>query len=687
MLCPTNFSSTHLRKLEMKIFGLVCSILLFGLAGVQTFAQKADLTVASDGSGNAKTVQEAIEKVPENNKKRFIIRIKPGVYNEQIRIPANKPYISLIGESAENTKLTFNISNKVAGSTSAAYAFYVAGHDFYAENIAFENSFGTGSQAVAVLVEADRAVFNKCRFLGWQDTLYAKNGRQFYKDCYIEGHVDFIFGQAAAVFENCTIHSKGDGYIAAPMRFAADEPSGFIFINSKLTGENTQKGVFLGRPWRDYGRTVYLNTEMGTHIRPEGWHHWQPEREKTAFLGEYKSTGAGAKLESRVKWARQLTEEEAKAFRAENFLKGTDNWNPHQTKFDTQPTAKPDFKLVSWNQVFDQSKDWYAVDEATRIANQVILYQHDNGGWSKNLDMAAMLTQKEREEIAKNKSNTDTTIDNGATVTQLRYLAKVITAKNIDAHKSAFNKGLDFLFAMQYENGGYPQFFPLRKGYYSHITFNDNAMINVLRLMRDIAAKKADYAFVDEERRGKAQKAVEKGIEAILKTQVVAGGQKTVWAAQHDETTFAPAAARKFEPVSLSGKESADIVEFLMSVENPTPQIVEAIESAIKWFQKSKLIGIRVVEKPDKNLPKGFDRVVIKDEKASPLWARFYEIETNRPIFTGRDGIVKYNYMEIEAERRNGYGYYTDEPNELLNKIYPKWQQKLARKAAKNQTN
>jgi PelA/Pel-15E family pectate lyase len=671
----------------MKIFWLICLILFVGLAETDVFAAKADIIVAADGSGAVKTVQEAIDKVPENNKKRFVISIKPGIYKEQIRVPANKPYITFLGENAEKTKLTFGLSNKEAGSTSAAYAVYVGGHDFYAENITFENSFGTGSQAVAVLVEADRAVFKNSRFLGWQDTLYAKNGRQFYQDCYIEGHVDFIFGQAAAVFENCVIHSKGDGYIAAPMRFAADEASGFVFINSKLTGENTQKGVFLGRPWRDYGRTVYLNTEMGAHIRPEGWHHWQPEREKTAFLGEYRSTGAGAKINERVKWTRQLTEEEAKAFRTENFLKGSDNWNPYKATFDSQNTTKPGFKLVSWSDIFEQSKDWYAVDEATRIANQVILYQHDNGGWSKNLDMSAMLTQKEREEIAKNKSNTDTTIDNGATVTQLRYLAKVITAKNIEAHKAAFNKGLDFLFAMQYENGGYPQFFPLRKGYYSHITFNDNAMINVLRLMRDIAAKKADYAFVDEERRGKAQKAVEKGIEAILKTHVVVNGQKTVWAAQHDETTFAPAAARKFEPVSLSGKESADIVEFLMSVENPTPQIVEAIESAVKWFQKSKLTGIRVVEKSDKKLPKGFDRMVIKDENAPPLWARFYEIETNRPIFTGRDGVVKYNYMEIEAERRNGYGYYTDEPNKLINQTYPKWQQKLARKAGKNQAN
>lgn len=247
--------------------------------------KKVDVTVAPDGSGDVKTVNEAVAKVPENNKKRFVIAIKKGVYDEQIRIPANKPYVSLIGESAENTKLTFNISNKIAGSTSAAYAFYVAGHDFYAENITFENSFGQGSQAVAVLTEADRLIFKNCRFLGWQDTLYAKNGRQYFDNCYIEGHVDFIFGQAAAVFENCMIHSKGDGYIAAPMRFAADEPSGYVFVNAKLTGENTQKGVFLGRPWRAFGRTVFLIRKWArTFDRKAGTIGAKPKTKKRRIL-------------------------------------------------------------------------------------------------------------------------------------------------------------------------------------------------------------------------------------------------------------------------------------------------------------------------------------------------------------------------------------------------------------------
>ena len=679
----------------MKVFRIIALVLFLGLTltqanRAQTTNQNpkskiqnpksADLIVAADGTGNVKSVQEAIDKVPENNKKRFVIFIKPGVYKEQIKVPASKPYISFIGETAENTKLTFSLSNKEAGSTSAAYATYIGGHDFYAENITFENSFGVGSQAVAVLVEADRAVFKNCRFLGWQDTLYAKNGRQFYQNCYIEGHVDFIFGQAAAVFENCHIHSKGDGYIAAPMRFSAEEPSGYVFINSKLTGANVDKGVFLGRPWRAFGRTVYLNTEMGAHIRGEGWNNWgKAENEKTAFFAEYNSKGAGAKMGERVKWMHQLSKEEAKQFETENFLKGKDGWNPKKSDDKWLERTPPDYKLVSWSGVLKQQPLWYQTDEATRIADQVILYQKDNGGWEKNWDMTAMLTQKERAELAAKKSDTsETTIDNRTTYPQLAYLAKVITASlakptppnNFPKYKEAFNKGLDYLFAAQYENGGFPQFYPLKKGYYTHITFNDDAMIGVLKLFREIAKKKEDYVFVDEERRLKAEKALEKAIQLILKTQVVVKGKKTIWTAQYDEKSLKPAAARKFEPISLTAGESVNVVRFLMYDSKPSQETFDAIESAIAWYQANKIEGIRW----DTN---GKEHTVVKDKNAPPIWGRFYEIETMKPIFIGRDGVIKYDVMEIEAERRNGYGWYTNEPNELLEKDYPKWKEKI----------
>lgn len=637
----------------------------------------ADITVAADGSGNVKTVQEAINKVPENNARRFVIAIKPGVYKEQIRIPANKPFISFVGTDAEKTILTFSLSNKDAGSTSAAYATYIGGHDFYAENITFENSFGQGSQAVAVLAEADRVVFKHCRFLGWQDTLYAKNGRQYYEDCYVEGHVDFIFGQAAAVFENCEVHSKGDGYIAAPMRFAADEPSGFVFNKCRLTGANTKNGVYLGRPWRDYGRTVYLETEMGVHIRPEGWNNWLPEREKTAYFAEYKSAGRGANTAARVKWSHQLTETEAKGFSTESFLKGRDNWDPKTATDKWLEKSPPDWRLVSWSEVFRQKPLWYQTDEAARIADQVVFYQKDNGGWEKNVDMALMLTKMEKEKLASKKSDiSETTIDNRTTYPQIAYLAKIITASlakttppnNFPKYKEAFNKGLGYLLSSQYENGGFPQFFPLKKGYYTHITFNDDAMIGVLKLYREIAGKREDFKFVDEERRLKTEKAVEKAVPLILKLQVEVGGKKTVWAAQYDETTLQPAAARKFEPVSLTAGESVDIVRFLMR-EKPTTEIKAAIEAAIAWYKANQINGIRWERKDGEN-------IVIRDKTAPPIWARFYQIETMKPIFIGRDSIIRYDVSEIEAERRNGYAWYVGAANELLNVDYPKWKAK-----------
>ncbi len=644
-----------------------------------SFDARADIVVALDGTGDVRSVQAAIDKVPDNNKSRIVIRIKPGVYAEQVRVPANKPYISFAGESAEKTLLTFKISNKEAGSTSAAYAIYIGGHDFHAENITFENSFGTGSQAVAILVEADRAMFRNCRFLGWQDTLYAKNGRQYYRDSYIEGHVDYIFGQASAVFENCRIHSKGDGYITAPMRFAATEPSGFVFLNSTLTSENTSKGIYLGRPWRDYGRTVFINTKMEAAIRPEGWHHWMPEREKTAYFAEYGSTGKGASAETRVAWSKKLGDADVKQFSVEYFLGGRDGWDPaHATDAWLEKTT-PDWKLVTWNEVFKQTPLWYQTDEAARIADQVILYQKDNGGWEKNIDMALMLTHSEKAKLASSRSDVrETTIDNRTSYAQVAYLGRIITASllkssppnNFPKYKEAFNKGLDYLLASQYENGGFPQFFPLKKGYYTHITFNDDAMIGVLRVLRDIARKDEDYKFVDEERRLKAERAVTKAVPLILKLQVEKGGKKTVWAAQYDENTLKPAPARAFEPISLTAGESVGIVRFLMQ-EKPTPEIREAIESAVRWFGTNKLTGIRWERKNGEN-------VVIKDKNAPPIWARFYQIETMKPIFIGRDAVIKYDVVQIEAERRNGYAWYVDGPADLLTRDYPKWKSKYA---------
>ena len=239
-------------------------------------------------------------------------------------------------------------------------------------------------------------------------------------------------------------------------------------------------------------------------------------------------------------------------------------------------------------------------------------------------------------------------------------------------------KDFEYLLKAQYPNGGWPQFFPLRNGYWDHITYNDDAMIGVLETLREIANRAPEYAFLNDTERTSAKQAVDRGIECILKTQVLQNGKLTVWCAQHDEKTLAPAKARAYEHPSLSGSESVGIVEFLMGIEKPSSEVVRAVRSAVDWFQSVKLNGIRVVAKPAPGTPKGTDNTVVHDAQAPPLWARFYELGTNRPIFSGRDSVIKYSMAEIEYERRNGYRWYVDRPAKLIDQEYPKWAAKWA---------
>lgn len=300
-------------------------------------AQEFDFVVAKDGSGDFYTVQEAFDAVPDFRKNETRILLKPGSYKEKLVLAASKTNVSLIGENAESTVLTYDDfaqkKNKFGEEmgTTGSTSFYVFGDGFYAKNITFENSSGPVGQAVAVRVDGDKVVFEKCRFLGFQDTLYphGDRSRQYYKDCYIEGTVDFIFGWSTAVFENCEIFSKkGGGYVTAASTEEATE-YGFVFIDCKLTSDGEAASVYLGRPWRDYAQTVYINTEMGAHIKPEGWHNWnKPNAAKTSFYAEYGSAGPGANASERASWANQLTKEEATKYSVIAVLAGADGWDP-----------------------------------------------------------------------------------------------------------------------------------------------------------------------------------------------------------------------------------------------------------------------------------------------------------------------------------------------------------------------
>jgi PelA/Pel-15E family pectate lyase len=335
---------------------------------------------------------------------------------------------------------------------------------------------------------------------------------------------------------------------------------------------------------------------------------------------------------------------------------------------------------VPWKQALRQKPDWYGSAEAVRIADNLLLYQHDNGGWPKNIDMAEPLDAKGRAKVEKARRDTESTIDNGATHTQLTYLARVYDATKSPKYRAAFEKGFDWLLAAQYPNGGWPQYFPVRKGYYTHITFNDDAMIGVLELLRDVAAAKAPYAWADAARRARATDAVRRGNDCIVKCQILVNGKRTVWCQQHDEKTFAPAPARKFEPAALCSTESAAITRYLMQIPSPSPEVRQAVEGAVAWFKSAQLTGQRYIRKPAPGTERGYDMVLEADPAAPPLWARMYEIGTNRPIFTGRDSIVRYRVTEIEYERRTGYAWYSDRPGALLEKDFPAWRTRVAKK-------
>jgi PelA/Pel-15E family pectate lyase len=334
---------------------------------------------------------------------------------------------------------------------------------------------------------------------------------------------------------------------------------------------------------------------------------------------------------------------------------------------------------IRWRDLLRQSDPWYGSKEAVRMADNLLLFQRSSGGWPKNTDMTRVLSEKDRADLLKNKTQIDSTIDNGATTTEIRYLARVYTATKEKRFRKGFIKGLDYLLAAQYDNGGWPQFYPLKGGYSNHITFNDNAMIRVMEVLRDITRQKTDFTFVEETYRTKATTALEKGINCIVKCQIKIDGTLTAWCAQHDEHTFEPRKARTYELPSLSGSESVGIVRFLMGIETPTPEIVSAIESAVAWFDgPAKLTGIRIVNKsipPTQQEAGGrpYDRLVVSDPTAPPLWARFYEIGTNRPFFCSRDGVKKYDIAEISQERRTGYSWYGDYAADLLEKDYPFW--------------
>ncbi len=340
-----------------------------------------------------------------------------------------------------------------------------------------------------------------------------------------------------------------------------------------------------------------------------------------------------------------------------------------------------------WYDIYDEknvinpepNQPRYEPTQIKEIADNILLYQRNNGGWPKNYDMQAILTKEQTEKVIAAKPVLHTTFDNCTTYSHIKYLAKAYQITKDERYKDGALRGIDFVLSAQYPNGGWPQYYPLEKKYSRCITFNDDAMTGVMKMLMEIINDAPYYSFVDKGRREKIKIAFDKGLDCILKCQINENGKLTGWCQQHDPNSLAPAKARAYELPSICNREGTWVVLFLMSIDKPSKEVINSVQSAVKWFEDSKIVGIRVEEfnTPPFQTPLRLlttDKKVVEDQNAPPIWARFYELGTHKPLFSNRQSQRLYSLAEVDRERR-AYGWYTYDPQQVLDQ-YPAWQKK-----------
>ncbi|MCC2548051.1 pectate lyase [Hymenobacter sp. BT175] len=675
-------------------------LLTGGLGGVFSAATAQQVTVAADGSGKFRTIQQAVASLPDHAEQQRVILIKNGTYKEKVVIDG-KDHLTLRGQSEKGVVITISQANAIYSCNPAtAQDWRLAtislrnSPDITLEKLTVLNTYGAEAPAEPIVIDCPtdptgkrmvkktdhqmalyttkgttRLVVKNCTFrtLG-NDTVSPWDGEAglyYFKNCTMEGSVDFYCPRGWAYAENCRFicHNKNaaiwhDG--------TADKDAKTVLKNCTFEGDDNFK---LGRFHRE-SQFYLIDCKF-------------PKNMADADIYAAPS-GNGA-----PRWGRRVY------YSGCHRTSGDYAW--HQDNLNTAENA-PSAKRIDADWTF--AGRWkvaaqFSASETTRhgglqaaptdsIAERMLLYQRAVGGWPKAVGSVKVsydraLTPTEISATRRDFNRLDATIDNNATTREITYLVKAFKATGNPAYRDAAEKGIRFLLKMQYPNGGFPQYYPDLRLYRHLITYNDNAMIRALGVLRDVATTKGDFAAVSPGLIPAAKSAVDRGIDCILKTQYRQKGVLTAWCAQHDEKTLLPANARAFELASLSGLESVEIVRFLMGVENPSAEVVQAVNAAVTWFNKVKLAGYTTKIIDDPKQPKGKDRVIVP-EAGSTIWARFYDLNTNQPIYVGRDGEKRASLAEIEVERRVGYAYAGVWPEKLLAKDYPRWRQKWSKK-------
>ncbi len=660
----------------------------FVLMALVATAKPVVLVVDQKGGGQFKTIQEAINSLPDSAAEQRIIFIRSGIYREKVFIEKHR--ISLVGEDKIKTEIRISQPRDIWRCTNpddwGVAALNLKGNDLVLENLSITNAYGfehlndtivgcatdtgvtkinvrrSGHQMALRSFTTTRLIVRNCILRAYGgDTVSPWNtedGMFYFKDCIMEGGVDFYCPRGWAWAENCVFIAHGN--VAAIWHDGSKyEDSKTVLVNCTFEGND---GFKLGRYHHDAqfylincsfapnmaNQAIYLNpTNPQNEIK---WGH------RVYFHGSHTSGGD-------YSWHKDnLQEAKGKPQLKDITLAWTFNnkWNPANVPVVDASTLMPATEV---------QKD--------PVADRMLIYQRAIGGWPKmvkniKVDYEKAMTAAEILATRADSLQKDATFDNHATTKEIRYLVEAYQKTGNQHYIRAAEKGIRYCLMAQYPNGGWPQYYPDFSLYRGQITYNDNAMINVLEILQDIVDQKKGMELVDPLLIPKAKLAVEKGVACILATQIKAGGKLTAWCAQYDQRTLEPAMARKFELASISGMESVGIVSFLMRLPKPNPAVITAVKAAMSWFETVQIKGFVYKDIESVNTPNGKDRALVPDSTGI-VWARFYEIGMNTPFFTGRDGEKKYKLEAIEHERRVGYAWYGTWPSKLMKKEYPAW--------------
>ena len=687
---------------------VVVSCLVISLCNTTT-AQTNTKTIVVDaaGGGDFKSIQEAINSLPNNATQQRVIYIRNGIYHEKIFIEKN--FITLVGEDKKNTQLMISLARDIWRCENkddwGVATINLKGNDLVLENLTITNSFGfdniknkegvhidcpgdsvthfktvkrDGHQMALRSFGTTRLIVRNCILRAYGgDTVSPwniDNGMFYFKDCLMEGGVDFYCPRGWAFAENCEFVAHGN--TAAIWHDGSKiKDSKTVLKNCVFRGDD---GFKLGRYHRD-AQFYLINCSFAKNMadapiylnpsNPQNMIQWG---ERVYYFNSHRQGGDYA-------WHADNLQKAPGSPSAEQISL---NWTFAGQWQPSDIPVKIDAKIIAGDKKSKIPVTSGSQDGTDFQAENMLVYQRAVGGWPKavneiKVDYNKVLTDAEKKSIRADSLHIDATIDNYATTREIRYLVKAYKQTKNPNYLRAAEKGIRYYLIAQNAAGGWPQFYPDSALYRSQITYNDDAMVNVLNLLQDIIESKNGFEVVDVSFAPKAKEAVRRGIECILVTQITVNGKLTVWCAQYNKRTLQPEMARKFELVSLSGNESVGITRFLMRVKDPSPRIKQAITAAVDWFEFVKIRGYKYVDILAPNEPKGKDRVIVADPK-NTIWARFYEIGTDRPFFSGRDSNKKYTVAEIEVERRTGYAWYGTWPDKLLQTDYPDWLKRVS---------